>query len=232
MKPRNQYGFYLDDVERNTLVKKLGGLLPAIDPRIEWVDYVPGTAVKTNTPLVVVGYADKVRYVDVKGLSPFKMINEVMNALDDYHPQVQFLSERKLAVIEDDLERLAMDRMEVTDEALRILARKTESDGKKRYLLSKSDCSGITKLASEMEILPMFFPDKEVLAGRNVLSEFLRHNRATFMDTQMLTDMLREKEKLRVRDLEGFREENDHQETSFSSPGEMVLQEPEEELEL
>ena len=193
MRIRNAFGFFEDDVQRNTLVKKLGGLLPTLDHSIEWVDYIPGTAVRTNTPLIVLGYADKVKYVNVKGLSPFKMVNEVMNALDDYCPQVQFMTPRQLREIQEDLERLAIDRTLVTKDTLAIL-----ESGK----LTPKDCTYVAKTASEMEILPSFFPDEKAVADGKVLETFLKTSRATFMDTQMLADMLKEMDRKRIHSLE------------------------------
>lgn len=193
MEKRNKYGFKEGDVLRNEITKKLSGLLPTLDPKISWVDYVPGDALVTRTPLVAIGFGDGVKYVNVDGLSPFKMVNEVMNALDDYCLPVQFLGPRSLSVIQEDLERLAIDRTEVTANALSVM---------KSFLLKDEDFEEIIRNASEMGILPKYFPDENAKAKKEVLREFLKHSRATFMDTQTLAMELEEKLLSRIQEKE------------------------------
>lgn len=180
---RTAFGFLETDDLRNRVTKELGGLLPTLDERILWTDYIPGSALRTNTPLVAIGYADKVRYVDVSHLSPFKMVNEVMNALDDYCPQVQFLSPRQVAVLQEDLDQLALDRTQVVSDALHMM---------QNPAVTIDDCCRIAKEASRIGIFPKYFPDPDASASGNVILNFLRSRQATFMDAQMLTEMLTE----------------------------------------
>lgn len=184
--------FSNQDYQRNNIAKKLGGLLPEIDPRVLWVDYIPGDALRNGTPLIAIGIDKTVKYVDISDLSPFKVVNRVLNAMDDYCLQVQFLNDRQVREIQEDLGNLALDRTEVASEALRLL-RVSGFDS--------TICTRIAVKAVEKGILPSFFPDnKEVEITSDILRHFLRNNRTTFMDTQILTDFI--KEELRERFVE------------------------------
>ena len=100
------------DAKRNAIVKDMDSLLRKIDPRVTWIDYIPGKYISTNWDLVAIGVDSKVKYVDVTGKSPFKLVNEVLNAMDDFRLDVQFLNNRQFAFVEKDLSQLAKIRSE------------------------------------------------------------------------------------------------------------------------
>lgn len=177
-------GFREIDLQRNAIVKKLGALLTQIDPRVKWADYVPGGVTKTGRPLMIIGTESGVKYVDVGNLSPFKLVNEVLNAMDDYCLDVQFLNERQCREIEGDIAMLAKDRARVADHTLSMLSESIE----------EKDCLAIVRKAQEAEVFPQFFPLTEEPDGitTETIRKFLTTNSATFVDTQIIADLVEE----------------------------------------
>lgn len=99
-------GITRTDLQRNEIVKDLKVLLPKIDPRVKWVDYIPKAA---GLPFSVVAICvgNKVKYVDIFSESHFKMMKRVINAMDDYCFDVQFLTDSKVAMMKDALAMIA-----------------------------------------------------------------------------------------------------------------------------
>lgn len=102
----NQYnvatGITRTDMQRNEIAKDLRSLLPKIDPRVKWVDYIPEAA---GLPFSVIAICvgNRVKYVDIYSESHFKMMKRVINAMDDYCFDVQFLTDSKVSMINDTL---------------------------------------------------------------------------------------------------------------------------------
>lgn len=177
-------GFKNSDLQRNNIVKKLGALLPQIDPRVKWTDYIPEAVIHTGDALVAIGMDNGcVKYINISGKSPFKLVNEVLNAMDDYRLDVQFLNARQMKEIEADINMLAKDRAKVAADILEMLE---ESH------LSNSDCLSIVAKAQSAGIFPEFFPETEELKGVtiDILKKFLKTNAATFIDTQIISDLV------------------------------------------
>lgn len=170
------------DIKRNNISKKLAVLLPEIDPRVSWVEYIPRDALTTGQVLVAIGMINGcVKYIDVHKLSPFKLINKVMNAMDDYCPTVQFLNERQINAVSGDIALLAQDRAVVAKEALERIPE-----------LSDECCKRIVMKAQKDGVLPPFFPDNpDTYVTSKVLSDFLKSKEATFMDVQILSDLIK-----------------------------------------
>lgn len=184
------------DLQRNNLTKKLGALLPQIDPKVCWVDYIPKDALKTGESLVAIGMKEgSVKYVNVTNKSPFKMINEVLNAMDDYHLEVQFLNARQMSIIADDIAILAKDRMKIANDTLAML---------EENYFSEEDCLEIIIKAQNAGIFPDFFPETEnqVKVTSEMLERFLKTNQATFIDTQIISDLITEQLQLHKENLE------------------------------
>lgn len=174
------------DLHKNNIAKTLGKLLPEIDPNVSWADYIPGDALHTGTPLVAIGLqSGSVKYVDVSNKSPFKLVNEVLNAMDDYCLDVQFLNSRQVEEVAGDVALLAKDRAKVASETLEKL---------KHSKISMKECLAIVKEAQKLGVFPPFFP---LTNGPNgiapeLLENFLKTNKATFVDTQILADLVDE----------------------------------------
>lgn len=183
------------DLQRNNIVKKLGFLLPQIDSRVIWADYIPGTAVKTGQSLVAIGIENgDIKYVDISKKSPFKLVNEVLNAMDDYCLEVQFLNSRQVSIIKEDIFLLAKNRAKIANETLIILREST---------LTPKECADIVRKAQELGIFPDFFPATNKPEGISIemLEKFLKTTAATIIDTQILSDLVKEQISLTREDI-------------------------------
>lgn len=192
------------EIQNNNIVRNMGHLLSQIDPRVRWTDYIPADALHIGHSLVAIGMSNnKVKYVDVseffdtrytackkmtKDLSPFKLVNRVLNAMDDYHLEVQFLTNHQLSFVTEDIAKLAKDRALIAKQTADIL----------RY--ENVDCAHIVYKAQELGIFPEFFPnqpDTEITG--DMLADFIENCRATFIDTQIIAELVEEElEKTRM----------------------------------
>ena len=187
-------------LQNNNIIRNLGHLLSQIDPRVRWTDYIPGTALKSGHSLVAIGKKDcSIRYVDISDycdrkdigilrddLSPFKLVNRVLNAMDDYHLETQFLTQKQLNYIKDDIANLAKDRATIAKQTADLLR------------FSNIDCFPIIFKAQELGIFPQFFPKdfKEEEITGDMLADFIENCRATFIDTQIIADLVEERIKI------------------------------------
>lgn len=171
------------DLERNKIVKRLGSLLPQIDPRVKWADYIPADCITTGQSLIAIGLTNgRVKYVDTTNKSPFKLVNEVLNAMDDYCLTTMFLNDRQMSVIENDIASLAKDRAIVAHEAFRVLA---------LHNFTKEDCLEIITKAQKAEVFPAFFPNTSPVVDKKMIEKFLKGYQATFIDTQIITELIK-----------------------------------------
>lgn len=88
------------DIQRNEIVKELGRLLPKIDPRVSWAEYIPKSA-GLPFPVIVICIENKLKFVEILPESHFKMTKRIINAMDDYCFDVQFLTDSKSAFIKE-----------------------------------------------------------------------------------------------------------------------------------
>lgn len=174
--------FEPEDIRRNSIAKQLGGLLPQIDTNVSWVDYVPAKALSIGHSLIAIGMKDgRVKYVDIHKRDPFHLVGTVLNAMDDYNLEIQFLNAKQMKEIEHDLSVLATDRLEMAAKGLLMLEE-----------LSDEDKAEIVNAAIDYKIFPNFFPNKtqdtSVLAP--LIEKFIVTNSATLVDTQILFNLI------------------------------------------
>lgn len=171
------------DAKRNAIVKDMDSLLRKIDSRVTWIDYIPGKYISTNWDLVAIGVDSKVKYVNVTGKSPFKLVNEVLNAMDDFRLDVQFLNNRQFAFIEKDISQLAKIRALLIANANQLITH-----------LSKEDCVTILHNAQENGFLPRFYlEDLEKYDNsdpKKLLMQNFESYNATLLDTVAIAKMV------------------------------------------
>ena len=171
------------DTHRNAIIKDMDSLLRKIDPRVSWTDYIPGKYLSTGWDLVAIGVGNTAKYVNVSDKSPFKLVNEVLNAMDDYRLDTQFLNNRQFAMIESDIMKLTKTRILLISNAKKLL-----ND------LSNEDCLNILYQAQEKGYLPrLYLEDIENYNGseaKNLLMKDLETNKATLLDTMAISELI------------------------------------------
>lgn len=172
-----------NDMKRNSIIKDMDELLRKIDPRVTWIDYIPGKYISTEWDLVAVGVGSKVKYVNVTGKSPFKLVNEVLNAMDDYRLDTQFLNSRQFALIEKDITKLAKIRALLIANANHLV-----------QYLSNEDCKNILHNAQENGFLPHYsLEDLEKYDNsdpKKMLMKNMESYNSTLLDTVAITKMV------------------------------------------
>ena len=105
-----------NDKQLNKIAKSMAILLPEIDPKVSWVDFLP---LYSGTKLFAVGFKKgKVKYADVTNMCPFDAASHVMGCMEDENFGKQFLSERKIELLKDEIADFAKEASYKKDSSL------------------------------------------------------------------------------------------------------------------
>lgn len=171
------------DTQRNLIIKEMDVLLRTIDPRVTWIDYIPGHFMNVEFDLAVIGVGNTAKYVDVTKKSSFKVVNEILNAMDDYRVDTQFLNNRQVAAIATNISDLSKNRVLLISNTNKILDNLTEND-----------CSYILHNAQKEGYLTRFYLEdiecRTEYSSKQLLLKEINSNKLTLIDTIALTKMI------------------------------------------
>lgn len=167
------------DINKNKIIKDLGLLLPQLDNRVSWVDYIPKRKLSTKQDIVILGLKNgKVKYIDITGESHFDLVNKILNTMNDWNMENQFLSTKKVTQIEPEIYKLSRQTSYLNNKILQALSNKEISD---------KECEDFVLKAQAYGVFPDFFiPNLSHDINAQTLSDFLKTNKATFIDTELL----------------------------------------------
>ena len=168
------------DIDKNKIIKDLGLLLPQLDSRVSWVDYVPRRKLSTNQDIVILGLKNgKVKYIDITGESHFDLVNKILNTMNDWNRENQFLNTRRAALIEPEIYRLSRQTSYLNNKILQALSNKE---------ITNEECEDFVLKAQAYGVFPDFFiPNLSHEINVHTLSDFLKTNKSTFIDTELLS---------------------------------------------
>lgn len=168
------------DIDKNKIIKDLGLLLPQLDNRVSWVDYIPRRKLSTNQDIVILGLKNgKVKYIDITGESHFDLVNKILNTMNDWNMENQFLNTRKAALIEPEIYRLSRQTSYLNNKILQALSNKE---------ITNEECEDFVLKAQAYGVFPDFFiPNLSHEINVHTLSDFLKTNKSTFIDTELLS---------------------------------------------
>ena len=168
------------DIDKNKIIKDLGLLLPQLDSRVSWVDYVPRRKLSTNQDIVILGLKNgKVKYIDITGESHFDLVNKILNTMNDWNMENQFLNTRRAALIEPEIYRLSRQTSYLNNKILQALSNKE---------ITNEECEDFVLKAQAYGVFPDFFiPNLSHEINVHTLSDFLKTNKSTFIDTELLS---------------------------------------------
>ena len=168
------------DIDKNKIIKDLGLLLPQLDSRVSWVDYVPRRKLSTNQDIVILGLKNgKVKYIDITGESHFDLVNKILNTMNDWNMENQFLNTRRAALIEPEIYRLSRQTSYLNNKILQALSNKE---------ITNEECEDFVLKAQAYGVFPDFFiPNLSHEINVHTLSDFLKTNKSTFRDTELLS---------------------------------------------
>ena len=168
------------DIDKNKIIKDLGLLLPQLDSRVSWVDYIPRRKLSTNQDIVILGLKNgKVKYIDITGESHFDLVNKILNTMNDWNMENQFLNTRRAALIEPEIYRLSRQTSYWNNKILQALSNKE---------ISNDECEDFVLKAQTYGVFPDFFiPNLSHEINVHTLSDFLKTNKSTFIDTELLS---------------------------------------------
>lgn len=168
------------DIDKNKIIKDLGLLLPQLDNRVSWVDYIPRRKLSTNQDIVILGLKNgKVKYIDITGESHFDLVNKILNTMNDWNMENQFLNTRRAALIEPEIYRLSRQTSYLNNKILQALSNKE---------ITNEECEDFVLKAQAYGVFPDFFiPNLSHEINVHTLSDFLKTNKSTFIDTELLS---------------------------------------------
>ena len=168
------------DIDKNKIIKDLGLLLPQLDSRVSWVDYIPRRKLSTNQDIVILGLKNgKVKYIDITGESHFDLVNKILNTMNDWNMENQFLNTRRATLIEPEIYRLSRQTSYWNNKILQALSNKE---------ISNEECEDFVLKAQTYGVFPDFFiPNLSHEINVHTLSDFLKTNKSTFIDTELLS---------------------------------------------
>lgn len=168
------------DIDKNKIIKDLGLLLPQLDSRVSWVDYIPRRKLSTNQDIVILGLKNgKVKYIDITGESHFDLVNKILNTMNDWNMENQFLNTKRTALIEPEIYRLSRQTSYLNNKILQALSNKE---------ISNEECEDFVLKAQTYGVFPDFFiPNLSHEINVHTLSDFLKTNKSTFIDTELLS---------------------------------------------
>lgn len=168
------------DIDKNKIIKDLGLLLPQLDNRVSWVDYIPRRKLSANQDIVILGLKNgKVKYIDITGESHFDLVNKILNTMNDWNMENQFLNTRRAALIEPEIYRLSRQTSYLNNKILQALSNKE---------ITNEECEDFVLKAQAYGVFPDFFiPNLSHEINVHTLSDFLKTNKSTFIDTELLS---------------------------------------------